>query len=737
MRLKSLRSKLLVTVSALVIGSGLLISGLLISPLVTHRYSRSLFKEATAQAENLAYAVALEAADRILINDLVALQKLLDHHKHSSPSLAYLFVVNDSKVLAHTFTGGVPLELLSANNFIKEDHGHSKRITSTRGEKYLDIAWPIFSGRAGVLRLGFSEKPYRQQVIRLWLQMSWLTLTILLLALSGTLLFVRRITRPLTALARATRKVEKGELSVKVEVQGQDEVATLASSFNHMVARIKESTKRLEEKNIELDRAHRQTRSSFAIVQEIGALPNLNDVGSYLIRKFHGIIPCRQMVLLIFGTNRNILFVFLEKGTKALKGASFETATAALKGLKGMIFTKEDTFKPPLVPDDFRSARRQAIVPLHQEDQPFGALVIACPKGCRCKVKEVEVVGLILTQTAGVIKRAVLQEEEIRDLQSRLETSAVFSGIIGKDPKMQVIFKLIEDIAPTDATVLIQGETGTGKELVARAIYQKSPRKDKPFIVVNCSAYPATLLESELFGHEKGAFTGAIRQKAGRFEQAHGGTVFLDEIGEIPPSAQIKLLRVIQARKFERLGGEQSLTVDIRILAATNKDLLQEVKNGHFREDLFYRLNVIPILLPLLRKRPNDIPLLARHFLQRFAEEQTKDIQGFSSEAMRILLDYPWPGNVRELENSIEHATVLAKGDVIQVSDLPSALPKTNSSAPAESHGTLLGNERMLLRKVLEECGWNKRKTAKRLEISRSSLYDKLKKYQITRPTTH
>ncbi len=737
MRLKSLRSKLLVTVSALVIGSGLLISGLLISPLVTHRYSRSLFKEATAQAENLAYAVALEAADRILINDLVALQKMLDHHMHSSPSLAYLFVVNDSKVLAHTFTDGVPLELVSANNFIKEDHGHFKRIASTRGENYLDIAWPIFSGRAGVLRLGFSEKPYRQQVIRLWLQMSWLTLTILLLALSGTLLFVRRITRPLTALARATRKVEKGDLSVNVEVQGQDEVATLASSFNHMVARIKESTKRLEEKNIELDRAHRQTRSSFAIVQEIGALPNLNDVGSYLIRKFHGIIPCTQMVLLIFGTNRDILFVFSEKGTKALKGNPFETAAAALKGLKGMIFTKEDTFKPPLVPDDFRSARRQAIVPLHQEDQPFGALVIACPKGCRCKVKEVEVVGLILTQAAGVIKRAVLQEEEIRDLQSRLETSAVFSGIVGKDPKMQVIYKLIEDIAPTDATVLIQGETGTGKELVARAIHQKGPRKDKPFIVVNCSAYPATLLESELFGHEKGAFTGAIRQKAGRFEQAHGGTVFLDEIGEIPPSAQIKLLRVLQTRKFERLGGEQTLTVDIRILAATNKDLLQEVKNGHFREDLFYRLNVIPILLPLLRKRPNDIPLLARHFLQRFAEEQAKDIQGFSSEAMRIILDYPWPGNVRELENSIEHATVLAKGDLIQVSDLPSGLRDSYSSIPARPHRTILENERILLKEVLEECDWNKKMAARRLGIGRNTLYEKLKKYQITRPTSH
>jgi len=344
---------------------------------------------------------------------------------------------------------------------------------------------------------------------------------------------------------------------------------------------------------------------------------------------------------------------------------------------------------------------------------------------------------LILTQAAGVIKRAVLQEEEIHNLQSRLEIPAEFAGIIGKDPKMQVIYKLIEDIAPTDATVLIQGESGTGKELVARAIHQKGPRRDKPFIVINCSAYPATLLESELFGHERGAFTGAIRQKTGRFEQAHGGTVFLDEIGEISPSAQIKLLRVLQTQRFERLGGEETLDVDIRILAATNKDLLQEVKNGHFREDLFYRLNVIPILLPPLRERHNDVPLLAQHFVRHFAAEQGKDVQGFSSEAMRLLLDYPWPGNVRELENSIEHATVLAKGGRIEASDLPSALRDGYISSPAGSHRTLLENERILLHEALEECGWNKKQAARRLGISRSSIYDKLKKYQITRPTTH
>jgi two-component system response regulator HydG len=272
---------------------------------------------------------------------------------------------------------------------------------------------------------------------------------------------------------------------------------------------------------------------------------------------------------------------------------------------------------------------------------------------------------------------------------------------------------------------------------VAHAIHHRSPRRDKPFVVINCSAYPATLLQSELFGHEKGAFTGAIRRKSGRFEQAHGGTVFLDEIGEVPLSFQIKLLRVLQDQKFERLGGEKTLTVDVRILAASNKDLLQGVKKGEFREDLYYRINVIPIHLPPLRKRRNDIPLLARHFLSRFSKEQGKHIQGFTSEAMRMLLDYNWPGNVRELENSVEHASVLAKGDQIEVSDLPTVIHTIVSSTLAANGPTIIEQEKKLVQEVLEECGWNKKEAARRLGISRTALYDKLKRYQITRPTTH
>ena len=304
---------------------------------------------------------------------------------------------------------------------------------------------------------------------------------------------------------------------------------------------------------------------------------------------------------------------------------------------------------------------------------------------------------------------------------------------------MQIIFKLIQDIAPTDATVLIQGESGTGKELVARAVHNQSLRKDAPFIVINCSAYPTTLLESEIFGHERGAFTGALRQKNGRFEQADGGTVFLDEIGEIQLSAQIKLLRVIQTQKFERLGGEKTLGVNVRIIAATNKDLLEEVKRGNFREDLFYRLNVIPIQMPPLRNRRNDIPMLARHFLRHFAVEQGKEVQDFSSEAMRMLLDYSWPGNVRELENSIEHALVLAKGEHIEATDLPLALQTAQKSprSKTRSSRTILDTEKKLLQETLEECGWNKKLTAQHLGISRSTLYSKLKKYRISIPTIH
>ncbi|MBA4366936.1 MAG: hypothetical protein C0403_04780 [Desulfobacterium sp.] len=506
------------------------------------------------------------------------------------------------------------------------------------------------------------------------------------------------------------------------------------------IVRLEIATDITDRKNMEeeLRQAHKEMGTFCQIIKQVSGRQTLGSVGAYLLNELRPILNTNHMQMFIFSSDRNSFFSISEKNIAHIENPEMvQTILALLEGLNDLIIAPAKPFIPPLIPDTFPTKGRQSIIPILHQNQLCGVLVVACPKECLCPEKGLEMAALILAQTAGAITRAAFHEEEVHELHNRIEHTAEFRGIIGKDPKMQVIYKLIEDIAPTDASVLIQGESGTGKELVARAIHNQSPRNNKPFIVINCSAYPETLLESELFGHEKGAFTGAVRQKTGRFEQAHGGTVFLDEIGEISPSAQIKLLRVLQTHKFERLGGEQTISVDIRLLAATNKELLQEVKNGNFREDLFYRLNVIPVHLPALKTRRNDIPLLARHFQQKFSTEQGVEIRGFSSDTMRRLLEHPWPGNVRELENSIEHAVVIAKGGRIEISHLPNALSELPSSLAGSTHGTMLENEKRLLMEILQECDWNKKQAAQQLGISRSTLYAKLKKYRIKPPLTH
>ncbi|MBW2514169.1 MAG: sigma 54-interacting transcriptional regulator, partial [Deltaproteobacteria bacterium] len=702
MRPRSIKSKLLLIVSLLVIGSGLLIS-----LLVTHRYSKSLFESMTAQAENLAQAIALDATDKILTNDLVALQKMLDYHMTSTPHAAYIFIIRDNLVLAHTFPRGVPVELIGANDVILENYTNHKEIISTKGERYFDIAWSVFSGKAGTLRLGVSEKPFMDQVKQLWLQMSLLTLLILLLSIGGSLFFIRRVTQPLADLATAAEKISEEHLDLNLKIPQDTEVSRLALSFNKMLGRIKEYTRNLEEKNQLLDRAHHQTRTSFLISQEINALTKLNEVCAYLVKKLQSIVTCRHMAVAVFNHGNSTLFCFSGKECAAWDDDQSRIAHGLLAELKETTFIKTGKEKMAFLPDIYSASDKIVAFPLRHEGQFLGAMLIACPGDCMCVTKDLDIIEIILAQSTGAIRRAIAHEEEIRVLRTRIEKSSGFDGLVGKDPQMQVIYKLIEDVAPTDATVLIQGESGTGKELVARAIHGNSLRQDQPFVVINCSAYPATLLESELFGHEKGAFTGAVRKKSGRFEQADGGTVFLDEIGEISLTAQIKLLRILQSQKFERVGGEQTLTVNTRILAATNRDLQQEVKRGNFREDLFYRLNVIPIQLPRLSARRNDIPLLARHFLKRFVNEQNKTVQQFSPESMRLLLDYDWPGNVRELENCIEHATVIVKGDCVEVSDLPAAMrsakPAIGKSAD-RGELSIVENEKKLLKEALDEC---------------------------------
>jgi len=735
MHLRSLKSKLLVGVSALVICSGVLISFL-----VSHQYSESLLTALNAQAEYLTSAIALQAADMVLTNDLVALQKMLDQQLNSNPSLSYLFIEKDGRTLADTFADGIPVDLLNANEPKSVSQPNALQIVSTTGEHYLDMAMPIFDGKAGTLRLGFSEQPYRQEVKRLWLKMILFTFGILMMALAGSLLFIKRITEPLGELARAVDKLDHGELdTVQVGVRGRDEVGVLAESFNHMLTNLNRYTRRLEEQTMELERAHQQTRTFCGIVQEIGALQTLREIGRFLVKRFSSIVNSEQMLIMIYNEPKDTLFFLSEKETRALKEPELIqkllTLVESPSSEESLMLTQNEAKAlsiPDLIAPHLKPADRYLMVPFGHPERSLGLLCVACAGQCRCNPEEVKLTRLMLNHAAPVIKRAVSHEEEVRDLQCRLESSAEFCGMVARDPKMQVVFRLIEDIAPTDASVLIQGESGTGKELVARAIHQLSPRNDKPFIIINCSAYPASLLESELFGHEKGAFTGAIRLKSGRFELADGGTVFLDEIGEIPPSAQIKLLRVLQTQEFERVGGEKTLAVDVRILAATNKNLLEEVKKGDFREDLYYRLGVIPILLPPLRERSNDIPLLARHFLNHFARVHGKSIESFGSDAMRLLLDHPWPGNVRELENTIEHAVVLAKGAHIEPAELPVVL-RSSSTASSETSTvpTMAEHESELLQRVLDECAWNKKETAQRLGISRNTLYNKIKKYRI------
>ncbi len=330
--------------------------------------------------------------------------------------------------------------------------------------------------------------------------------------------------------------------------------------------------------------------------------------------------------------------------------------------------------------------------------------------------------------------RKIVSHREMRleniMLRKRLEEQYQYDEIIGKSESMQRIFELIDRVAPSDSTVLITGESGTGKELIAQALHGNSDRCYMPFVAINCGSLPETLLESELFGYEKGAFTGADHTKKGRFEMAQGGTLFLDEIGDISMKTQVDLLRVLQQKEISRLGGESTIHVDVRILAATNRDLKDSISKGEFREDLFYRLNVISIHVPPLRERKEDIPLLARAFVKRQCMEMSKEYVKISADAMRELMAYHWPGNVRELENVLERALVIGTGGEI----VPDDLPFTHGEVPdPDSPKTLKAVEKAHITKILSQTGWNISKAARELDIDRQTLYNKMNRYAIRR----
>ncbi|MHC4665093.1 MAG: sigma-54 interaction domain-containing protein, partial [Planctomycetota bacterium] len=425
---------------------------------------------------------------------------------------------------------------------------------------------------------------------------------------------------------------------------------------------------------------------------------------------------------------------------------------------EGITGTVVQTGKAIIVPDIskdprflYRTRSRKAVegkriaffcVPIKLEGNTIGALSV----DRRAEKKErfavnVELLNVIATMVGQAVNlhrlvesdRNRLRDENIR-LRQELKARFNIHNMVGSSSTMQQVYRLIEQVADSNTTVLIRGESGTGKDLVAHAIHYNSPRADKPFVKVNCTALPEALLESELFGHEKGAFTGAIERKLGRFERANGGTIFLDEIGDFPLNLQVKLLRVIQFKEFERLGGYETIKANVRIIVATNKNLEEQIEKALFREDLYYRINVFPIYLPPLRERKDDIMLLADYFLEKLAAANSKDIKRISTPAIEMLTRYHWPGNVRELENCIERAVLLCDGDVIRSEHMPPSLQMIEKTGPPSkrSMAEIVENmERELIVDALKKCGGRQRKAARELGITERILGYKIKKYNI------
>jgi DNA-binding NtrC family response regulator len=421
------------------------------------------------------------------------------------------------------------------------------------------------------------------------------------------------------------------------------------------------------------------------------------------------------------------------------EGYATETAADGFKALG-----KLDEFTPDVILTDLkmpgldgiafmekaRSAAPGAVFVVMTAFGTISSAVEAMKKGAEnylLKPLDPEALGAIVERA---MEKARLMQEAQR-LRDRLRERNAFSHIVSSDPKMQAVLELVAQVGPSKASILITGESGTGKELIADAVHGASPRAKAPMVRLHCAALSEALLESELFGHERGAFTGAVARREGRFRQADGGTLFLDEIAEISPAIQVKLLRFLQERTFERVGGNETLKVDVRVIAATNRDLAAEIKKGAFREDLFYRLNVVTVELPALRERRADIPVLASFFLRRYAAENGKSIETFSHDALEALLQYRWPGNVRELENVVERAVVLCDGTRIEKKQLPpSVVPSDERDTPPAIPGSTIADlERYAILKTLEACGGSTSKAATVLGVSPRKIQYKLHEY--------
>ncbi len=436
--------------------------------------------------------------------------------------------------------------------------------------------------------------------------------------------------------------------------------------------------------------------------------------------------------------SRSFLCATLEAEGFSVQSA--ESGAAALAALKrtpaDLIFTANDlpdTDGLALL-DEIRALPQPPDVIFVTTYETIDSAVKAVKRGALCYITKPLAPERLLHLTRKAMEELRLRREN-EALRQELERRYTYKDLIGKSPRMQEVFQLLENLTGTESNVLVQGKSGTGKELAARAIHAQSPRKDRRFVALNCGGLSETLLESELFGHVKGAFTGAISSKPGVFQEADGGTLFLDEIANMPLAMQVKLLRTIQEGEIKPVGSNQTIKVDVRFIAATNRDLLQAVQEGAFREDLYYRVNVITITLPDLAERTEDIPLLASSFLDRFAKKLRKPVERIGEDAMELLMDYPWPGNVRELENCIERAVVLSRGPAITAAELPPSMralqQKEGLRLPIGL--TLDDLEREAILRTLSHCNGNRAAAAKLLGLAERTLYRKLRLYNMSR----
>jgi formate hydrogenlyase transcriptional activator len=500
-------------------------------------------------------------------------------------------------------------------------------------------------------------------------------------------------------------------------------------------------------------------RTLLAVTEAIAANRDLHALFHDLAGRLHQVVAFDFLLLVLHDAAQDTMRLHLletDEPTATQPGL----VTPVSESPSGLVLKTQEPLIIPNLADETRWPRLReqvfgphgmtsfCFLPLTTARQRLGALTFVSKLPAAYSTADVDFLRLVANQVAVAVENALafrcieeLKEKLTREkvyLEEEIRTEHNFDEIVGESPALRRVLKEVETVAPTDATVLIRGETGTGKELIARALHELSPRRGRTFVKLNCAAIPTGLLESELFGHEKGAFTGAIMQKVGRFELAHLGTLFLDEVGDIPPELQPKLLRVLQEQEFERLGSTRTIRVDVRLVAATNRDLAKMATGGQFRTDLFYRLNVFPVMLPPLRERRGDIPRLVRHFAQKVARRMGRQIETIPAAAMAALEQYPWPGNIRELENVIERAVILSPSAALHVNlgELKSAAAPPEP--PTREAVTLADAEREHILSVLRDTGWvlaGPNGAATRLAMKRTTLQSKMKKLGIARPS--